>query len=153
MKCNALQVPSPKDNSCYTTFTYSSANAKSMKELINNYKTCGGIPPVYYGTPINLNNGQVNSVLQELAGVGPFSGPTVAATDDDCYLIPVVPQTTNCNQTDPILMFARMCIREVNTKGSPKYILADITCPVSPYTSRDTKCYVPRLVRDKASGM
>jgi Flp pilus assembly protein TadG len=152
-KCDALQVPSPKDNSCFTTYTYSSSNAKSMKELIQNNKTCGAIPPVTLETPILLNNGQVNSVMQELETLGPFSGNNVRATSDDCYLVPVVPANTNCNQTDPIKKWARLCIRNVDTKGSPKMVLADITCPVIAEQSRDTKCYVPKLIRDTKSGM
>jgi hypothetical protein len=31
--------------------------------------------------------------------------------------------------------------------------LADITCPVIAEQSRDTKCYVPKLIRDTKSGM
>jgi Flp pilus assembly protein TadG len=152
-KCNVLQVPSPRDNACFTTYTFSSANAKSMRTLIQNNKTCGAIPPVTIGTPIELNNGQINSVMQELDTLGPFSGLNVRATDDDCYLVPVVPDTSTCNQTSPITKWARMCLRNVDTKGSPKIVLSDLTCPVVAEQSRDTKCYIPRLIRDAKSGM
>jgi Flp pilus assembly protein TadG len=152
-KCNVIQVPSPRDNSCFTTFTISSSNAKTMKEIIQNNKTCGAIPPVNINTPIELNNGQINSVMQELDTLGPFSGANVRATSDDCYLVPVVPVTSTCNQTSPLTSWARMCIRNVDTKGSPKVVLSDLTCPVVAEQSKDTKCYIPRLIRDTKSGM
>ena len=153
-KCTLLQVPSPKENSCYTTFKVPSANAKSIKEMVNNNQTCSGIPLVTYYDPIYLNNGQINSVLNEIKNLAKFNGRDVAPTKPDhCYLIPVVPSDTNCNRLDPMSYYAEICIREVDTQGSPKYIFGDLTCPVYPTAQSQTKCFIPRLVRDTPSGM
>lgn len=153
-KCTLLQVPSPKQNSCYTTFKVPSANAKSIKEMVNNNQTCSAIPLVTYYDPIYLNNGQINSVLNEIKNMANFNGRDVAPTKPDhCYLIPVVPSDTDCNRVDPLSYYAEICIREVDTQGSPKYIFGDLTCPVYPTAQSQTKCFTPRLVRDVPSGM
>jgi Flp pilus assembly protein TadG len=144
------------EQSGWTSFYVDSANAKYMKAMVANNKTCDSIPAIDFSSPgcINLNNGDIASLRQEIADVyAPFSSPP---NSDDCFFIPVVDDTTGGNTflgCKAIYDWARICISEVQTKSNPKYVKANVTCGQNPLTTRDTKCYTPVLVRDKQSGM
>jgi hypothetical protein len=158
-KCTLIQTPSTTDVSGFTTFTYSSANAQDIKALIQDPKTCGGkIPAVSVNTCINLNNGQMGTVMQEFYDVystnpDGLSGEANDPNPTDCGAIPVVAPGIQYNQCSNVLSFAKLCIRNVVSTGSPKYVYGDLTCNVSLYDPTATKCYLPRLVRDTKSGM
>lgn len=145
------QTPSPTDNSAFTSFTFGSANVNLMRSLVTN--TCETLPPVGIGTCINLNNGQDTPVLKEIIKIhGPFTDPP--KDPEDCFLVPIIPDLPvggNINKCRPMQGLARMCISEVQDKGSPKYVAGKITaCYLNWGVST---CSVPVLVRDKPSGM
>jgi hypothetical protein len=126
--------------------------------LIDNNATCGSTPPISIGTCINLQNGQDNAALKHLEDVYSSNGNGLSGTNNppfanDCGLIPVVDKDPKFNQCMPVLGWARVCLRNVDSQGSPKTITADLTCNVSNIGKTDTKCYVPKLVRDQNSGM
>jgi Flp pilus assembly protein TadG len=145
-----LQSSSQTDNSGYTTYWINNASATVIRDLLKNAKTCGGgIPSVGVGFPTNLNNGQISSVYSDFDDV---------FKDDpsQCYLIPVVRNGSNWNQTEKIVDFAKFCPdlkSPVVKKGNDKYIYGTVTCGQNPYSTTNVSCYVPTLVRDVKSGM
>jgi len=111
------------------------------------------MPPVGIGTCINLNNGQDTPVLKEIIKVhGPFTDPP--KDPEDCFLVPIIPDLpvgANINKCRPMQGLARMCITDVQDKGSPKFVAGKITaCYLNWGVST---CSVPVLVRDTKSGM
>jgi Flp pilus assembly protein TadG len=155
------QTPSTTDNSAFTSFTLSSANVNTMRNLVS--ASCSTIPPVGINSCINLNNGQATPVLQEIIKVhGPAKAPFRDPPRDpeDCFLVPVIPNAPvdgNLNQCRPMKALARLCITKVNAPGQPNFsppmsISGRITdCNASPYGVGT--CSVPVLVRDIKSGM
>jgi Flp pilus assembly protein TadG len=145
-----LQSSSQKDNSGYTTYWIPNASATQIRNLLENAKTCGGgIPSVGVGFPTQLNNGQISSVYSDFADV-------FKEDPQQCYLIPVVRNGSNWNQTEKILDFAKFCPDAHNPvvkNGSDKYLYGTVTCGQSPYNTTNVNCYVPTLVRDVKSGM
>ena len=145
-----LQSSSQNDNSGYTTYWIDNASATQIRDLLKNAKTCGGgIPAVGFGFPTNLNNGQISSVYSDFADV-------FKEDPSQCYLIPVVRNGSNWNQTEPILDFAKFCPDAkdpVVKDGSDKYLYGTVTCGQNPYSTTNVSCYVPTLVRDVKSGM
>ena len=145
-----LQSSSQTDNSGYTTYWINNASASVIRDLLKNAKTCGGgIPSVGKGFPTNLNNGQISGVYSDFEDV-------FKENPSQCYLIPVVQDKSNWNQTEPILDFAKFCPDATNPvvkNGSDKYIYGTVTCGQSPYSTTNVSCYVPALVRDVKSGM
>jgi Flp pilus assembly protein TadG len=145
-----LQSSSQNDNSGYTTYWISSASASQIRDLLKNAKTCGGgMPAVGFGFPTNLNNGQISSVYSDFADV-------FKEDPNQCYLIPVVRNGSNWNQTETIIDFAKFCPAAQNPvvkNGSDKYLYGTVTCGQNPYSTTNVSCYVPTLVRDVKSGM
>ena len=145
-----LQSSSQTDNSGYTTYWINNASATQIRDLLKNAKTCGGgIPAVGFGFPTNLNNGQISSVYSDF-------GDVFKAYPGQCYLIPVVRNGSNWNQTEKIIDFAKFCPDAKNPvvkNGSDKYLYGTVTCGQNPYSTTDVSCYVPALVRDVKSGM
>ncbi len=140
------------DNSCWTTYTDNPPSAKAVQELFGKSATCSGLPSqsdlVTIGTLIELNNGQEASTYQEAKDL--FLAPQNLGK---CWIVPVVPNSTKCNQSDPILEWAKICPTEVEKQGNPKYIKANITCNQDLFKTKDNLCFSPRLVRDTKSGM
>jgi Flp pilus assembly protein TadG len=155
------QTPSTSDNSAFTSFTRSSANVNTMRDMVS--ASCGAIPPVGIGSCININNGQDTPVLQEIIkAFGPTKAPFTDPPKDpeDCFLIPVIPDLPiggNLNKCRPMESLARLCISHVNAPGQPDFsppmsISGRITdCNVPIYGV--TQCSIPVLVRDTKSGM
>ena len=145
-----LQSSSQNDNSGYTTYWINNASAAQIRDLLKNAKSCGGgIPSVGKGFPTNLNNGQISAVYSDFDDV--FKNDP-----SQCYLIPVVRNGSNWNQTEPIIDFAKFCPDAQNPvvkKGNDKYIYGTVTCGQNPYNTTNVSCYVPTLVRDIKSGM
>ena len=145
-----LQSSSNNDNSGYTTYWMPNASASAIRDLLKNAKTCGGgIPAVGMGFPTQLNNGQISSVYSDF-------GDVFKETPGQCYLIPVVRNGSNWNQTEKIIDFAKFCPdlnNPVVKDGSDKYLYGSITCGQNPYSTTNVSCYVPTLVRDVKSGM
>lgn len=145
-----LQSSSQTDNSGYTTYWINNASATQIRNLLENAKTCGGgIPAVGFGFPTNLNNGQITGVYSDFEDV-------FKENPSQCYLIPVVRNGSNWNQTEKIVDFAKFCPDSkdpVVKKGNDKYIYGTVTCGQNPYSTTNVSCYVPTLVRDAKSGM
>jgi hypothetical protein len=145
-----LQSSSNNDNSGYTTYWINNTSATEIRDLLKNAKTCGGgIPSVGVGFPTQLNNGQISSVYSDFADV-------FKENPGQCYLIPVVRNGSNWNQTEKIIDFAKFCPDPkdpVVKNGSDKYLHGTVTCGQNPYNTTDVSCYVPTLVRDAKSGM
>ena len=145
-----LQSSSQTDNSGYTTYWINNASASVIRDLLKNAKTCGGgIPSVGVGFPTNLNNGQISGVYSDFEDV-------FKDNPSQCYLIPVVRNGSNWNQTEKIVDFAKFCPDAKNPvvkNGSDKYIYGTVTCGQNPYSTSNVSCYVPTLVRDAKSGM
>jgi Flp pilus assembly protein TadG len=149
--CNLFQSNSNVDNSGWTTFTIGSANSNLIRDLIDNNSTCGFTPPVSIGTCINMQNGQDTAALQELEQV--YLPSTGSPPNGGCGLIPVIDTTVGFNQCSPVRSWAKLCITEINSSGSPKTIKGNLTCNVSNIGPTATSCYIPKLVRDTNSGM
>ena len=145
-----LQSSSQADNSGYTTYWINNTSATEIRNLLKNAKTCGGgIPSVGFGFPTQLNNGQISSVYSDF-------GDVFKEDPNQCYLIPVVRNGSNWNQTEKIIDFAKFCPDPKNPvvkNGSDKYIYGTVTCGQNPYSVMNVSCYVPTLVRDVKSGM
>jgi len=96
-----------------------------------------------------LTNGQISGVYSDFADV-------FKDNPSQCYLIPVVRNGSNWNQTEKIVDFAKFCPDPkdpVVQKDKDKYISGSVTCGQNPYKTTDVSCYVPTLVRDIKSGM
>jgi len=146
-------------DSGWTTYSYG-ANAPTIKAMVGNNSTCDAIPPVNVDLGcINLNNGQITTVLGEFSDVyskngNGLSGANTAPFAEDCGLIPVVDASiSNFNQCAAVKSWAKFCIRDVVKGGNPKYLIGDLTCNVSNLGAAATNCYSPRLVRDTKYGM
>lgn len=169
-KCKLAQFPST-NNSGWTSFTITPANVSTIGPMISEPATCSDkIPAVEVGSTICLYPGKAtDSIYDDLKtfysnnGDG-LNGQSVKAQPSvrDCSLIPVVDASvSNFNQCDvPIISFARLCIGDVDLTGNPKFVYGDITSyqslKDSLYKHPDPQaknCYIPRLVRDKKSGM
>jgi Flp pilus assembly protein TadG len=143
-----LQTSSPRDNSGYTTYTISDTSAAEITALLRGAPTCG-LPSTGIGFPTELNNGQISSVYNDFANV-------FRADPGKCYMIPVVRNSSNWNQQETIIDFAKFCPDPTNPvvqHGSDKYIQGTVTCGQNPYTITNVKCYTSALVRDARSGM
>ena len=79
------------------------------------------------------------------------------ADPNRCYLIPVIKNGGNLNQCQMITDWARFCPDKGNNTAdafpAPGLLKGKVTCGQSVHESRDSQCFVQRLVRDKTSGM
>jgi hypothetical protein len=75
------------------------------------------------------------------------------AEPERCYLIPVIKNGGNFNQCQTITDWASFCPDKIDPFPSTGMLKGTITCGQTTWDSRDTKCYVPFLVRDTKSGM
>jgi Flp pilus assembly protein TadG len=142
-------------NSGWETYYVSNASATVIRDLWDAIDKCEGQPPVDVGYCGNLNNGVISNIfnknIQDMYNADPSR----------CYLIPVVDHNVisngNFNQCSNIVDWAKLCLDAkdpFNKTGSQKgQLRGTVTCGQSVYTSRDTSCYVPNLVRDTKSGM
>jgi Flp pilus assembly protein TadG len=156
-----LTSPSTTDNSCWTTYWDSPASSQAIKALFKASESCSGLPRGAGGGEIYLNNGVITSVYRRAEKFFIKDNDT----KNRCWLVPVVPDSTKCNQTDPITDWAKICPTHVKVNPSTKdedfntdtsaqhYIIADVTCNQQALGSSSSLCFRPRLVRDIKSGM
>jgi hypothetical protein len=143
------------DNSCWTTYTENPPSANRVKALFVDSGSCSGIP-VSNGalipgvTMIELNNGQQASTYDAASDL--FMAPQ-NQSPTRCWLVPIVPTTTKCNQTDTFLGWGEICPTDVQKHGSPKYIEANVTCGQHLWKINNNLCFSSRLLRDTKSGM
>jgi Flp pilus assembly protein TadG len=143
---NAIQ-----DNSCWTTYTDNPPSASAVQALFGKSLTCSGLPAgsdlVTIGTLIELNNGQQASTYQEAEDLFITNQP------NKWWIVPVIPNSTACNQSDPITQWAKIYPTEVVKNGSPKYIKAHVVCGQNQFRADSNLCFTSRLLRDTKSGM
>jgi len=140
-----------KSTAGWETYQIINASTDQIRELWDKLPYCAGQPAIDTGYCGNIANG-VNSTIfnQNLK-------PMFKADPSRCYLIPVIPNGGNLNQCQDIVDWAKFCPAQGNNTAdafpSQGALKGTVTCGQSPWTSRDTQCYVQRLVRDKTSGM
>jgi len=136
-----------KSNSGWETYYIENASATEIRNLWEALPYCSGQPIVDIGYCGNLQNGVDATIFNQILK------PMFKADPDRCYLIPVVKQGGNFNQCQKITDWARFCPDKKNAFPGTGQLQGTVTCGQSTWTSRDTKCYVPLLVRDTKSGM
>jgi Flp pilus assembly protein TadG len=132
----------------WETYYIANASTSQVRALWDALPFCSGQPIVDIGYCGNIANG-VNATI--------FNGnikPIFQANPNDCYLLPVVQNAGNFNQCQTIIDWAQFCPAPgaAAFPGQGK-LYGKVTCGQSTWTSRDTKCYIPLLVRDTKSGM
>lgn len=133
-------------NSGWETYYITNASTDQIRALWNNLPVCSGQPLVDVGYCGNLANGVNDTIFNNNIK------PMVQKDPSRCYLVPVVANPGNMNQCQKIIDWAKFCPNNKNNFKQGK-LYGSITCGQSTWTSRDTKCYVPVLVRDAKSGM
>jgi Flp pilus assembly protein TadG len=144
-----VQSNAKVDNSCWTTYTDNPPSEKRVRELFANMKTCSDLPGsselITIGTLIEIQNGQDTKTYSAAEDL--FS-----AYPGRCWYVPVLPDSTKCNQSDPIQDWAQICPINVVKDGSDKYILASVQCQQSLYSATAGLCFSSRLVREPGKG-
>jgi Flp pilus assembly protein TadG len=138
-----------KSNSGWETYYIANASTSEIRALWDNLPYCSGQPIVDVGFCGNLANGVNDTIFNQNIKKMFKDKP------DRCYLVPVVANNGNMNQCQKIIDWAQFCPDLDLNKAmpGPGKLYGTVTCGQSTWTSRDTKCYVPLLVRDAKSGM
>jgi len=137
----------------WETYYIDNASTDQVRNLWDALPFCSGQPLVDIGYCGNVANGVNNTIVNATLK------PMFQADPKACYLIPVVKAGGNINQCRTITDWASFC-PDCKPNGDCTDAFAGngqlhgtVTCGQSIWTSRDTKCYVPSLVRDTISGM
>lgn len=139
------QTPDRDDDSAFTSFTLSSANANTLREMVNDPNT---IPPVEPNKScISLINGQVTDVLQEMIDkYSPYSPPP-------CFIVPAFEnRDVKPNQCKIFQSFAKICITDIviRDKDNPgrKFIKANVeSCDADIWSAPVIAAGRPKLVK------
>ncbi len=139
----------------WETYYINSTDTKDIRALWEALPFCSGQPIVDIGFCGNIANGVNDTIFNE------HLKPTIEANPKDCYLIPVVNNRGNFNQCQTITDWAQFCpactpsgdCTNAFTPAPNKGLYGTVTCGQTTFDSKDTKCYVPFLVRDTKSGM
>ena len=131
----------------WETYNIENASTSEVRVLWESLPFCSGQPIVDDGYCGNIANG-VNETI-----VNAHLKPMFKAEPDRCYLIPVVKEGGNFTQCQTIKDWASFCPDKKDPFPETGKLKGTITCGQSTWDSRDTKCYVPFLVRDTKSGM
>jgi Flp pilus assembly protein TadG len=108
-------TPDPLDNAGWFTDPPDTANARTLRDYINN----AACPPLSIGDIINLQNGNDSSCLQDLADrLAEQGGAWIVS-------LPVV-DTDRFNQSEPIINFVPFKITGVDSTGNPKGVTGDV---------------------------
>ena len=145
-----LTANAKTDNSCWTTYLDQPVNAPKVKALFDASQNCSGLPGtddlVTIGTDIFLQNGVAATVYTNAQDLFETNQP------GKCWFVPVIPNSTKCNQTDPILDWAKICPTQVTKHGGHSTITTTIQCQQSLFQAKDNLCFSPRLVREPGKG-
>jgi Flp pilus assembly protein TadG len=140
-----------RGNAGWETYQIINASTDEVRGLFEKLPQCAGQPAIDVGYCGNIANG-VNATV--------FNAHLKPMFKDDpnrCYLIPVIKQGGNLTQCQMITDWARFCPdKGSNTADAfpgPGLLKGRVTCGQSVHESRDSLCFVQRLVRDKTSGM
>ena len=131
----------------WETYEIDNASTTEVRDLWKKLPYCAGQPEIDTGYCGNVANGVNQTIVNEILK------PMVQADPDRCYLLPVSHGQGNFNGCRTITDWARYCPDEDNAFPAVGKLKGTVTCGKSTFTSRDTQCYVQRLVRDKTSGM
>jgi Flp pilus assembly protein TadG len=135
----------------WETYQIINASTTEVRNLWEKLPYCAGQPAIETGYCGNVANGVNATIFNSILK------PMFQADPSRCYLVPVVPNGGNLTQCQNITDWAQFCPAQGNNTAdafpSQGALKGTVTCGQSPWTSRDTKCYVQRLVRDKTSGM
>ena len=140
-----------KSTGGWETYQIDNASSDEVRGLFDKLPYCAGQPAIDVGYCGNVANG-VNATV--------FNGnlkPMFKADPSRCYLIPVIPNGGNLNQCQNIVDWAQFCPAKGNNTAdafpSQGVLKGTVTCGQNVFDSRDSQCFVQRLVRDKPSGM
>jgi Flp pilus assembly protein TadG len=137
----------------WETYYIDNASTSEVRNLWDALPFCAGQPVVDIGYCGNVANG-VNQTI-----VDATLKPMFQADPKACYLIPVVDiggNFTGCQKITDWASFCPACKPNGDcTDAFPKtgQLQGTVTCGQTTWDSRDTRCYVPSLVRDTISGM
>ena len=132
----------------WETYYIDSTSTTEVRALWEALPFCSGQPIVDIGFCGNIANGVNATIFNE------HLKPMFKAEPERCYLLPVVDQGGNFNQCRTITDWAQFCPDKKDAfPGGQGKLKGKVTCGQDTATSRDTKCYVPFLVRDTKSGM
>jgi Flp pilus assembly protein TadG len=140
-----------KSTAGWETYQIENASTTEVRGLFEKLPYCAGQPSIDVGYCGNIANGLNTTVVNE------HLKPMFKADPSRCYLIPVIPTAGNLTQCQKIVDWAQFCPAKGNNTAdafpSQGMLKGKVTCGQSVWESRDTQCYVQRLVRDKTSGM
>jgi Flp pilus assembly protein TadG len=131
----------------WETYDIDNASTTEVRDLWKKLPFCAGQPEIDIGYCGNVANGVNQTIVNDILQ------PMVQANPSRCYLIPVSQGTGNFNGCRPVTDWARYCPDPTDPFPAVGFFKGTVTCGQSTFTSRDTQCYVQRLVRDKPSGM
>jgi Flp pilus assembly protein TadG len=137
-----------KNSAGWETYYIENASTSEIRALWEALPFCSGQPIVDVGYCGNVSNG-VNETI-----VNGHLKPMFKAEPERCYLIPVMkPPQGQINQCQTITDWASFCPDKIDPFPKTGTLKGTITCGQNTWESRDTKCYVPFLIRDTKSGM
>jgi Flp pilus assembly protein TadG len=131
----------------WETYQIDNASTSEIRDLWEKLPYCQGQPAIDVGYCGNVANG-VNQTIADAT-----LKPMFKEDPNRCYLIPVVKSGGNLNQCRTITDWASFCPDKKDPFPGTGKLQGTVTCGQSVHTSRDTQCYVQRLVRDTKSGM
>jgi hypothetical protein len=137
----------------WETYYIENTSTTWVRDLWEALPFCSGQPIVDIGYCGNIANGVNATIFND------HLKPMFKAEPTRCYLIPVVKHNGNFNQCQTITDWAQFCpacgssVDCANAFPGQGQLKGKITCAQDTWFSRDTKCYVPFLVRDTKSGM
>lgn len=137
----------------WETYYIDNTSTTEVRNLWESLPQCAGQPIVDIGFCGNIANGVNATIFND------HLKPMFKAEPQRCYLLPVVEKGGNFNQCRTITDWAQFCpacgssIDCADAFPGQGKLKGKVTCGQSTWTSRDTKCYVPFLVRDTKSGM
>ena len=138
-------------NAGWETYQITNASSDEVRGLFERLPQCAGQPAIDVGYCGNIANGVNATVFNE------HLKPMFKADPNRCYLIPVIKNGGNLNQCQMITDWARFCPDKGNNTADAfpgqGLLKGTVTCGQSVHESRDSQCFVQRLVRDKTSGM
>jgi Flp pilus assembly protein TadG len=139
----------PPNTAGWETYYIDNTSTTEVRALWEALPFCSGQPIVDVGYCGNVANGTNETI------VNGHLKPMFKAEPDRCYLIPVIkrPQGGNINQCQTITDWASFCPDKIDPFPKTGILKGTITCGQNTWESRDTKCYVPFLMRDAKSGM
>ena len=135
----------------WETYQIDNASTDEVRALFEKLPYCAGQPAIDVGYCGNIANGVNETIFNQ------HLKPMFAEDPNRCYLIPVIKTGGNLNQCQKITDWASFCPDKGNkTKDAfpgPGKLKGSVTCKQTVFDSRDSQCFVQRLIRDKTSGM